>query len=391
VFAAHRIAHRVHWSEHTLTPNSEGSWYLFGYEDCQRALRNQNLVLTASGAAETAHVPEAIKPLLTISRNFLGAMDPPLHTRSRRLLMRAFTQERVAALRPRVEELVDELLDEMDRSAERRVDFVSSFAFPLPMTIIGEVLGVPTEKRQHFRSVSTNMVNGLANPYDPAMVSAATSAAQEMKDFFDELVDTLKRDPQHDFLSAMTEAEEQGLLPFSHEELLAIAIELVLAGHETTVNALSKGILGLLTQRDQYELLCSDPDRWADSTVEEVLRWTTPLQRLRYRYATEPDDIAGQPIDAGDEVAILAAAANRDPDVFTEPDRIDLTRGAIKHLSFGYGMHLCIGAPLARLELQVAFNRLAKKFPDMQIDLSADVSWRPNTMLPGPEALWVLL
>lgn len=389
VYAEHRDAHPIHWSDRSITPNKPGAWYLFAFADCQKALRDQDLVFAPPGDAQTAHVPDAIRPLLTLSRNFLGAMDPPLHTRSRRLLHRAFTPQRVAALRPRVAEVIDRLLEDVASAPGGRAEFVGSFAFPLPMTIIGEVLGVPVEKRAHFRAVSTGIVNGIANPYDPDAVERGVAAAAEMVEFFDELINTLRRDPKDDFLSAMVEAEEAGMLPFSHEELLAIAVELVLAGHETTVMALSKGTLGLLSQRDQWDLLCADPEGLVEDAVEEILRWTTPLQRLRSRYAARDDEIGGQAIREGDEVSILAAAGNRDPAVFDAPDRIDVKRAGPKHLSFGFGMHLCIGAPLARLELQMAFGALARRFPHLRLDPDPEIAWRSNPMLPGPEAFWV--
>lgn len=389
VFAAYRQHDPVHWGL-AAHPDIDGAWYLFRYDDCLEGLHDRRLVLDPGAVGRELSVPAVFRPIAELMSRFLGAIDPPEHARMRLLLHKAFTPRRVAALRPRVEQITAELLARPARAGAARFDLIAAFAFPLPIAVIGEILGVPPSDQHSFRELSTRVVNANDNPNDAGAVEVGAQAAGEMVDYFAELVEAKRRDPGDDFLTAMVTAEEAGVMPFSHDELIAIAIELLIAGHETTVNALAKGTIGLLTQRGQYELLASDPERYRVSAVEEILRWTSPLQRTRNRWATEDIEIRGRRLRRGDPVFLLPAAANRDPAQFPDPDRIDIGRNEGLHLSFGHGIHYCLGQALARLEIEIAFGALARTYPALELDATFPLSWRPNSMLPGPAQVFVL-
>jgi unspecific monooxygenase len=287
-------------------------------------------------------------------RSFL-VLDPPEHTRLRRLVSRAFTARLIERLRPRVAAIVDELLGRMHGD----VDLISSLAHPLPVIVISELLGVPPEDEERFKGWSEALARGL----DPDFLVPAEElkrrdrAREEFGAYFRELADRRRSSPGDDLLSGLVAIDE-----LSEGDLIATCILLLVAGHETTVNLIANGTLALLRSPDQLAWFRDNLDS-ATAAVEELLRYDPPVQ-LSARVALEDAELGGQSIRKGEGVMLLLGAANRDPDVFADPERLDLTRWvkeAPRHLAFGQGIHFCLGAPLARIEGQVALGALVRR------------------------------
>ncbi len=306
--------------------------------------------------------------------------DPPDHTRLRRLVAKAFTARRVAALRPRVQEIADRLLDAVAPAG--RADLVADFALPLPVTVIGELLGVPVDDRRDFqRWTDAMLVRGETLP-DPAVVDEAW---QRMHAYLTKHLRTKRARPGDDLLSALISAhdEERRL---SHDELIAMTFLLLVAGYVTTVNLIGGGIAALLTHPAQLSLLRERPELLPDA-VEEFLRHDGPVNPGIARFAREDVRIAGVTIPRGATVVIASAIADRDPARFADPDRLDITRGDSGHLAFGHGIHYCLGAPLARLEGRIAVAAVLRRLPGLALAVPpAELTWRPGG-LRGPARL----
>jgi len=307
--------------------------------------------------------------------------DAPAHTRLRGLVSRAFTPRMVEGLRPRIERLVDELLDAA--LARGRFELIRDLASPLPIVVIAELLGVPAADLERFKRWSDDFVPFLDGSIRDQGLPQAAKAAEALSDYFTDFIAERRRAPEDDLMSALVAAEAQGDV-LSRDELIATAILLLAAGHETTTNLIGNGTLSLLHHRGELERLRREP-ALAKSAVEELLRFDAPVQ-LTSRIPKEDLEIGGRRIPAGLEVNVVLAAANRDPESFPDPDRLDLARPDNRHLSFGHGAHFCLGAPLARLEAQVAFERLATRFPQLEQD-GGPVAWKPGVVLRGLRAL----
>jgi cytochrome P450 len=296
--------------------------------------------------------------------------DPPLHTRLRRLAAGHFTPGRIAALRPRVEEIAGELIAVLPRRGT--VDLVASYALPLPVAVICELLDVPAADRTAFHAWS----NELVMPTSPEAAGAAATALTGCLTELTGRGGTLLGD-----LAGELDAEE----------LLGMAFLLLVAGHETTVNLISATVHGLLAHPEQLARLVADP-ALTEAAVEEALRYSAPVHSSAFRFAVEPLDLAGTEVAAGDAVLVSLAAASRDPLYFPDPDRFDITRRPQGHLGFGHGPHHCLGAPLARLEASVAVRLLLHHRPALALATEpAELTWRTSTLLRGPAALPVRL
>ncbi len=316
-------------------------------------------------------------------------MDPPDHTRLRGLVSKAFTPKMVERLRARVREIVDERLDAVEARGDGRMDVVTELAYPLPVVIICELLGVPAEDHATFQSWSSELAasidpDPLITPDQQVRIEAAGNAFLE---YFTDLIERRRRSLRDDLLSALIEAEEGGER-LTEEELLGTALFLLIAGHETTVNLIGNGTLALLRHRDQLERLRDDPDLDRQA-VEELLRFDSPVQ-LTQRITLDDYDVGDVTIPKGQNLIPLLGAANRDPAEFDEPDRLDLGRAnANRHLAFGGGHHFCLGASLARLEGAVAIGALVRRFPT--IELAGDPVRKTTFTLRGLEHLPVAI
>jgi cytochrome P450 len=356
-------------------------WLVTRYADARAALIDPRLAKDAAafGGLLERHLVTT-QHRIRFAEVLLGHMlnsDPPDHTRLRKLVNRAFTGRAIAALRPRIEAIAAELTDAMAarvEAGEHTVDLLDAFAFPLPMTVICEILGVPAEHRSDFRKWS-NMVLSSA-PMDERAPSFAA-----MAEFLMGLVADKRAHPGDDMLSTVVAASEDAD-QLTENEAVSMAFLLLVAGHDTTVNLISNGVLALLRNPEQLARLRADPTMVAGA-VEEFLRFDGPLNLATMRFTAEPVTIAGTEIPAGELVLVSLASANRDPDRFSRPDELDLSRGGT-NLAFGHGIHHCLGAALARLEGQVALRALLDRVPPFELAAQPDeLVWRDSTLMRG--------
>lgn len=334
------------------------------------------------GDAQTADWMGAVRSVLA---RWMVFMDPPEHTRLRRLVNRGFTPKTVQRLAPRVEELVEDLIDDLVADAEPsgNTDFVSTFAFPLPAIVIAELLGVPAADRRLFKTWSDALRPLVFGALDePGRHDRAARALLELADYFGGLIAEYRRRPADNLLcSLLTQQSDQRL---SDEEIVATSVLLLFAGHETTTNLLANGLLALLRHPDELKRLRQDP-AMAPRAVEELLRYDGPT-KLSVRWVREGFDYAGFPIQSGQRVLLIHASANRDPAVFEHPDGLVLDREHNPHLAFGLAAHYCLGAPLARLEAAIALPRLLRRLPTLRL-AGPDPVWQPTILIRGPQSL----
>ncbi len=360
-------------------------WLSLGHADVTAMLRHPKLSSNESRATTEAGCPEPGR--LAGSLLF---MDPPDHTRLRRLVACAFTPKRVADLRPTAEVITAELLDAAAAAGASGdvVDLIRFLAYPLPVRIICSLLGVPEADEATF----TGWSRALARSLDPSVLRAAevdaaiADAESGLAAYLEDLLAVRRTRPGDDLLSALLHVEADGDR-ISPNEVVDLALLLLVAGHETTVNVIGNGVLALLRAPDQLRLLWRAPDLVAGA-VDELLRFDSPVQ-LTQRVATEDLDLVGFRVRAGDEIMLVLGAANRDPLVFAEPNRLDVTRDARRHVAFGGGIHHCLGAALARLEGEVALSALLARFPELK--LAGKPVRRPTFTLRGLESLPVVL
>jgi cytochrome P450 len=341
-----------------------GLWVLSRYEDCQQLLRHPGVGKDFSQAASTVGLSEEQQAEQAAFRNDRSNMlfaDPPDHTRLRSLATRAFTPKTVERLRPQIVALVDELIDGFEGE---EVDVMDALAFPLPVTVIGEMLGVPQEDRAQFRPLVRAVTALLELAITPEAMSEATAASTVMERYFADLVAERRAHPRNDLLTKLIQAEDEGD-QLTEWELISTSILLFAAGFETTTHLIGNGLLALLRHPDQLERLRNDR-ALLRSAVEELLRFDSPVQ-ITARTAYEELVIDGHQIEPNSTVLALIGAANRDPSRFTEPDRLDVGRAEGSPLSFGSGIHYCLGAALARLEGQIVLDRLLSRFRTMEL------------------------
>ena len=311
--------------------------------------------------------------------------DPPDHTRLRGLVVKAFTARRVEDMRPRIQQIVDETLDRI--APQGHMDLIEDFAFRLPVTIICDMLGIPEEHREVFYNSSRDGGRILDPvPLSKAEIERANASNLMSQMYFEQLFELRRRNPGDDLTTQLVQAEEDGS-KLSNEELTANIILLFGAGHETTVNLIGNGLLALHRNPDQLALLKANP-ALITNAVEEFLRYDSSVQ-LTGRVALEDiDDLGGKKIPKGESVLCLLGSANRDPAVYPDrPDRLDITRPKIRPLSFGGGIHLCLGAQLARIEAEVAIATLLRRLPDLRLDDAENPEWRPTFVLRGLKRL----
>ncbi len=341
-----------------------GFWALSRYDDCQQLLRQSGVGKDFSGAAASMGLTDAQSAEQARFRSDHSNMllaDPPDHTRLRSLATRAFTPRTVETLRFRVLALVDDLLDGFGTG---EVDVMEALAFPLPVTVIGEMVGVPVEDRAGLRPLVRAVTAVLELTVTPEAMAAATVADATLTEYFTGLVAERRAHPQDDLLSVLIEVEDRGD-QLSERELISTAILLFAAGFETTTHLLGNGLLALLRHPDQINRLRADRSL-VRSSVEELLRYDSPVQ-LAARTAYEDLSVDGHHIAAGSTVLALLGAANRDPARFTDPDRLDVGRAEGSPISFGGGIHFCLGASLARMEAQIVVDRLLDRFATIEL------------------------
>lgn len=358
------------------------AWLVSRYDDVAALLKDGRLAKdrhNAAGSRPMSRLPGVLGFLQAIERNMLD-LDIPHHTRLRGLVHLAFTPRLVERMRGRIASLADELLD---RAAARGgMDLIADYALPIPLTVISEMLGIPTQDQFRFHRWSSAIVAATAGPNLFRVLPAIWRFVRYLR----KVIEAKRGRPEDDLISALVAAEEAGD-KLRDDELVAMVFLLVVAGHETTVNLIGNGTLALLQFPGELERLRADP-RLDATAVEELLRFHSPIEVSTERYAKEPLDVAGTTIPTGSLVYGLIASANHDATQFDDPDRLDVGREKNRHLAFGQGIHYCLGAPLARLEGQIAIRKLLDRVPGLRLrSPESSLRWRPGLNLRGLEQL----
>jgi len=357
-----------------------GFWVLTRYDDVVAALRDPRLAKEAIASFVAARFGAPV-PAMGLS---MLDRDPPDHTRLRGLVSKAFTPRVVEGLRPRIQQIVDGLLDRV--KARGSMDLIEEFAYPIPVIVICEMLGVPVEDHERFKGWSLDIARGLDLIWlgpDSEVGRRSVESRQALAEYFRGLIAQRRAAPRNDLLSGLIAAEEAGD-KLNETELLATCILLLIAGHETTVNLIGNGTHALLRHGDQLERLRRDPGL-IGSAVEELLRFDGPVQRTA-RIPSEDVVFGGHTIPKGEMVMPFIGAADRDPAQFPDPDHLDIGRGDNRHIAFGWGIHFCLGAPLARIEGQIAIGTLVQRLPKLAL-ATRQPEYRQSLTLRGLKAL----
>ncbi len=363
------------------------TWLVTRYDDVVRVLKDPLLSTDRLKSADAQRYElRWIPRIFRVLADSMILQDDPDHARLRNLVHRAFTPRMVEQMAGRIRHICDELLDRA--GARGNVDLIADFALPLPLTVISEMMGVPEADRLRFHGWSAKFLESTSG--GTFSMLAQTPNGMRMMRFFQRLIALRKREPGDDLVSALVQAEAAGDR-LSEDELLSMIFLLLLAGHETTVNLIGNGMAALLQHPDQTALLRAQPEL-IETTVEELLRFTNPVEHGTSRIAREAVEIAGVALPRGAHVLALISSANRDETVFAEPDRLDITRHPNRHIAFGFGMHYCLGAPLARLEGRIAIQSLVQRFPEMCLAVPPQrLRWRSSVAVRGLRELPVAL
>ena len=373
----------VHWS------GILGGWVLTRYADVRASLADPRLSADRITPFLTRQAPTASEAIQTLLRHvglWVVFTDPPVHTRLRNALGRAFTPRSIEARRARIAEIVELLLN---RAAEAgQMDLIRDFAYPLPVAVIGDLLGVPAEDHEQLKAWSDELAGFIGSSLGtPDKYERAARAVAEMRDYFERVVARRRDAPADDLVTALLVTGEQGER-LGEAELIASCVLLLFAGHETTMNLVGNGALALLRHPDEARAWRENP-ALGSSAVEELLRYDGPTPAM-VRVAREDLRIGDKDIGRGDRLFLMINAANRDPAQFREPDRLDLGRADNRHLAFGHGIHFCLGAPLARLEGQLALPALLRRFPGLRAQGGAP-EWLDSLVFRGMRSLPVAL
>ncbi len=388
-FPANRLAVYRHFLEHDRVHFGKGpalgrsdAWYVFGYEEAQMALTDNRFIRQLPGAPQPA-IPEVIRPFIEMTRQWMLFKDPPDHTRLRALVSKAFTPKRIRLLQPRITEVVDFLLN--DLPSQGSMDLMTGFAYPLPVIVIAELLGIPPDDRPLFRDWSAALSAAVDIRSSPEITIKASRMTMEIQAYLQDILNRKRNDPSDDLISALL--DPSGAMDTLLEgELVTMCITLLVAGHETTMNMIGNGVLALLQHRDQFNWLRDHPDK-TSGAVEEILRYNSPVQ-MTFRFITEDLELGNRHLRKGEQVGIVLGAANMDPLQFQNPEKFDLSRRPGRLASFGFGNHYCLGASLARLEGEIAFSALTGRFPGLKL-VREQPDWRPSILFAGLNTLEV--
>ncbi|PKB71348.1 MAG: hypothetical protein BZY87_05700 [SAR202 cluster bacterium Io17-Chloro-G6] len=369
----------VHWNEGAQV------WVLTRYQDVLDAFRDPRL----SSVSISAIFPEAgdVEGVEGLKQTFLDMMitsDPPDHTRLRSLANKAFTPRVLEGIRSQIQIEADRLLDDVQEQGAMEV--ISELAYPLPATVISEILGVADGDRERFKEWSNDLAAFAGSIHEAEEnIGPAIRSVAELTEFLRETVAARRAEPKDDLLSALVMAEDQGE-SFSEDELYSMCVLLIFAGHVTTTNLIGNGILALLQNPSQLERLRHEPSL-VESAVEEIIRYNSPVQAIS-RVAREHLQIGDKQIAKGDRLSLALGGANRDPTRFSNPDRFDIERSEGRHMGFGFGIHFCLGAALARMEGQSAIGAVARRLPELRLT-GQDLEWKNNPVLRGLKELRV--
>jgi len=356
-------------------------WILTRYDDILEILgdktfssdeRHQRRYARQRARWERAGIPDPYED----DRMSMLRVDAPDHTRLRGLVSKAFTPRAIERVRPRIEEYADQLIQPLEGTG--RLELVKDFAAPLPINVIAEMLGVPLEDRDRFRHWSDEVVRTLGDGTNEDQ-RRSFAAMQELGEYIGAIADARRSEPREDLISGLVAAEEAGVR-LNENELLATVVLLLVAGNETTTKLIGNSIAALLRNPEQLAILREEPKR-IPAAVDEFLRFDGPVQ-LTSRMVTSDREFRGHPLRKGQQIVLVLAAGNRDPERFERPDELDVLRDDVRHLSFSYGAHYCLGAQLAKMEGEIALEALITRFPDLRFD--GPIEWGDNTVLRGP-------
>jgi cytochrome P450 len=380
IYTKYRESDPIHWGLPN-DPRYAGLWYLFRHADCHQLFRIGLETPCPIGGMPSkvgwsfgAGAPAEAQDYFDMRSRFLTAQDPPDHTRVRSAISQWFAPKRIEDCKPRIEEVVRDLLDKIEDDGADHFDFVQKLAYPLPLLIISELMGVPVEDREVVHQMSAGLGAGfdVNGTWDPVLKAA--DAARKFRAYLEPVFAEHRADKRDDIIGNMIEvADSEGTL--SELDLYATVSILIQGGQSTTMALLGRGLQGLLEQRDQWELLVNDPDAVSFTATEEMLRYTSPAQRPPPRWVYEDIELGGQLIRRGEAIQPMVGSANRDPEVFPDPDRIDVMRSPNAHLGFGGGVHRCVGSTLARVQARVVFAEVAKRFPGLRLDEEAELKY----------------
>jgi cytochrome P450 len=380
IYARYREQDPIHWGLPN-DPRFAGLWYLFRHEDCHALFRIGLQDPCPIGGMPSkvgwefgAGAPPEAQDYFHMRSRFLTAQDPPDHTRVRGAIAQWFAPKRVEECRPRIEEIVTGLLDDIEADGAARFDFVEKLAYPLPLLVISELMGVPVEDRELVHELSAGLGAGFDVDGTWNRVLRAADAARRFRAYLEPVFASHRAEAKDDIIGAMIDvADREGTL--SELDLYATVSILIQGGQSTTMALLGRGLQGLLDQRDQWKRLVADPDGVAFTATEELLRYTSPAQRPPPRWVYEDIELGGQVIRRGEAIQPMVGSANRDPAVFPDPDRIDVLRSPNPHLGFGGGVHRCVGSTLARVQGRVVFAEVARRFPDLRLDPEGELRY----------------
>ncbi|PWV75596.1 Cytochrome P450 [Prauserella marina] len=369
----------VHWNERYQ------AWFLHKHADVLWALRHPAFSSDRVRPVFETHLSEekraARAPTFEVLRHWMVFLDPPEHTRLRKLVMPAFSPKRVATWRPRVEQVVKETLATLEN--RQRFDFVTDFAYPIPAIVVAELIGVPAEDRDMFKKWSDDILTLVFGAQgEPGRRERAQQGLIELTGYLADLIARIRENPGDDVISSLVTAHDVDP-PLDDKEIISTCALLVFGGHETTTNLIANGTRQLLLHPDQWRLLRDEPER-IGTAVEELLRFDGP-SRLEQRLLAEDVELRGTTLRKGDNVFLVQSAANRDPEVFERPHELDITRQPNQHVGFGFGVHHCLGNFLARLEAQIAFPAVLDAMPDLALD--GPEEWHTTMMSRGMKTM----
>lgn len=380
------IYHQLRNTDPVQWQDDMNCWAVTTYTDVLSTLRDSRMS-AARLTIDSSWFPEEMRTTLdpviyALTRQMLF-LDPPDHTRLRGLVAKAFTPRVIDKLRSRIQTIVDQLLDAVQ--PQGHMDIVADFSYPLPAIVIAEMLGVPPEDRDQFIQWTASfgsLLGGLSLSFEE--VIQALYGVGEFIDYFRKIIKQRRTEPRDDLLQAMITAEEQGDR-LSEDELLGNCVLILAAGHGTTTHLIGNGMLALLRNPDQLQILRDDPSIISQAVLE-LLRYNSPVQ-LTSRAASVAMQIRDKEIQAGQEVILSLGAANYDPAQFADPDRLNLLRSENRHMAFGQGIHFCLGAPLARIEAEIAFSTLVRRLRDPQLVEGTELEWSPSLVFHGLRSL----
>jgi cytochrome P450 len=379
-YARLRAEDPVHRTEF---PDGRPLWLITRYDDAvavlkdPRFLKDWRSAMTEEQTAQMDKQLANIGSLRLLSTHMLNT-DPPAHTRLRTLVHKAFSPHLIEGLRGRIQSIADELLDAVQDRGE--MDLIEDYAFPLPIIVITEMLGTPTADRNKIRAWSNEITSEHMSPEKMARLATTVPA---FTDYLRAMIEERRRAPTNDLISALVHVEEGGDGKLNEAELFSMVFLLLIAGHETTVNLIGNGVVALLQNPEQLAELKRDPSR-IKSAIEELLRYDGPVERATLRFPREDVELGGKIIKRGESVLVVLGSADRDDEHFTDPDALDINRAANKHIAFGHGIHYCLGAPLARLEGQIAIETLLRRMPDLRLTTAPEeLSHRSSLILRG--------